>query len=106
MNLLFVIGALPGYMGSAALYACDPEFPAPLGFIWFRKPGENLVELSYVFVHEDFRRKGVATAMLRELVKKFPKHDIIAGKANEMSTPWAIKNGCVQSKYGWILKND
>lgn len=106
MNLLFSVGALPGYMGSAALYACDPSYPAPLGFIWFRLPATKLVELSYVFVHEDFRRRGIATALLEEIERRFPKHDIIGGQVNDLSRPWVVKCGFEQTKYGWILKND
>lgn len=106
MSLLFTIGVLPGYVGVASLYACDVQFPAPVGFLWYRLVGKNMIEMLYIFVMDDFRRKKVATLLLGELLTRFPKHDIITGQASELSKPWLAKQGFSETKNGWLLKND
>jgi GNAT superfamily N-acetyltransferase len=100
---MFKIQQLDGYPGCFVLHGGDTRLPAPQGFIWFRYPFLNVVELLYIFVHEDFRRIGVATMMLEHLKEFNPGHTIAGAKVNEASRLWCLKNGFVNTENGWFL---
>lgn len=104
--MIFIDAPLPGFLGSLAIYACDPAAPAPIGFMWIRFPAINYVELLYVFVHEDFRRKGVATDLLQYAKTRWHGWDFIGAKVNEQSKPWVEKHGFTETPNGWVLKGD
>lgn len=94
---------LAGYPGAWVLYAIDDEMPAPVGFIWYRYVGVQVVDLLYVFTHENFRRKGVASGMLKWLCEQYPQATILGAQANEMSTKWLMKHEFIKTQNGWLL---
>lgn len=104
--MIFIDAPLPGFIGSLAVYACSQDFPAPIGFLWLRFPATNYVEVLYIFVHEDFRRKGVASSLVKYMKDRWPGFDIIGAKVNEHSKPLAEKHNFRETPNGWVMKGD
>lgn len=99
----YVQQQLAGYPGAHVVYAVDDNLPAPLGFIWFRYPMWRVVELLYVFTHEDHRRKGVATSLLGYIKEAHPLATIGGAQVNGLSVDWCKKHGFMETNNGWFL---
>ncbi len=86
-----------------AIYAMGRRCPFPLGFLWYSQPMGNMVEIGYLFVMASFRRQGVATKLLKQLIEWYPDKVICTQTANRMSTPFVKKHGFKKRSGGWYL---
>jgi GNAT superfamily N-acetyltransferase len=95
--------AVSGMPATCAVVAIYPEYPAPVGVLWYRHTMANLIEILNVYTHEFYRRRGVATAMLFKLRQWYPKRMVCTAHGNHRSTPWLVKNGFTHQPHGWFL---
>jgi ribosomal protein S18 acetylase RimI-like enzyme len=89
-------------IGCEALYAMPDELYAPCGFIWYRHTMLDQLEILYIFVHERCRRQGIATMMLKELMRWYPAKTPCTALANEFSAGWLKANGFKPNDSGWF----
>ena len=89
-----------------AVYAMGRRCPFPVGFVWYSQPMDNMVEIGYMFVMPIFRRQGVATKLLKQLIEWYPKKIICTQTANRMSKPFIKKHGFKKRPGGWFRAPD
>lgn len=92
---------LPGQQG---LFAYHPEYGTPIGHIYFQEILVDVLVIGYVFVHERYRRLGVAAAMIRDLRANAPEAIIATAVANSFSRPWLLAMGFIKEPNGWFLR--
>lgn len=87
-----------------ALYCTALRYEFPIGFIWYSQILVRHVNVGYIFVHERFRRQGLATRMLNALGQWYPDKTICTAVGNELSRPWLVATGFTLETSGWFLR--
>lgn len=87
-----------------AIYAKMPGYNFPIGFIWYSQILVNVVNIGYVFTNENWRRHGIASAMVNQLQDWYPNKTICTAVGNHLSTPWLQANGFSKEPIGWFLR--
>lgn len=91
-------------MSAEALYAKVPRHHFPIGFIWYTQDLVDIANIGYIWVHETKRRQGLATLMLTELRRWYPKNSIATTVGNDLSTPWLKAVGFRREQDGWFIR--
>lgn len=82
------------------MVACDPEAPDILyGYINFEVSVSNELLIHYVYIKHSFRKMGVMTAMLREIVDKESPTAMYGTHMVSGMLHWAKKHGVIYNPY-------
>ena len=88
-------------------FCCElrvPDYPMPVGNVWFRTCGPKIIELIYSFVHHDLRRLGIRTIIHEGMRQFYSKYTFFTGKGTEDGTAWLEAAGFMKNDDGWSLR--
>ncbi len=81
------------------------DMPAPVGTVYFRFSRENWVEILSTWVREDYRRRGVRSAINDQLTVWYPNDPIVTARGTETGTKFMKGYGYRKLANGtWIYR--
>jgi hypothetical protein len=94
------------FPGAGVLLARVNSLSAPIGTLWYRHSYDECTVIAYVHVHEELRRLGVCTRLVRELGCCWPDQPIVTPELSAYGGSEAFPRiGFVKSDRGpfWVL---
>lgn len=96
---------VPGCMIASV---CVPEFPWPVGTLWYRLVGNLTIEVLHSYVIKELRRCGLRTSLHNYLLRLYPSIQwiITASGSDDGGTAWLEHAGFKQDSltFDWKLK--
>jgi hypothetical protein len=85
------------------------DYPAPIGVVWYSLQVQNCISIDNIYVLDQIRKCGVATALQKGLEERYPGFDFVTGHSTADGQAWLTKVGYVKTDFGWekrLGKND
>jgi len=91
--------------GTFVVEACMMDRTFPVGVVYFRFSREGHVDILNSWVHDDYKRQGVRTAVNNQLLVWYPRTCIVTARGTKSGVRFMRAYGYRRLKDGtWIYK--
>jgi hypothetical protein len=107
-ELTFDSYAVVGCPGSSRIEAIFTEMPMPVGTLYWRFAGAQMLEVLYLITLHFARHAKVGTRLIQELQRQYPEYQIItAAGSKDSGAPFMRATGWHEDPVmGWALKRE
>lgn len=91
-----------GIPGTYCIEASWEHTPVPMATLWYRWIGKCVIDILDVYVNHNYRRLGLASRLLNEIVKEHKEIvTITTESATTLARPWLEHLNFAQNANGW-----
>ena len=101
LRIWYQDGITPGHYTAQAIVQ---QFPVPVGIIWFSFSHRGDVQLDNIFVHEPYRRNGIAKRLHDDLRKQYADSAFVTGHSTPSGKKLMAALGYKRMpEFGWEM---